>query len=210
MEDAEHRRPNDGRAAQQAQLGLIAGGVIASYRASLVERDLWQHVCAQFAQRGPHDAAWLDGISVRDWVDVQAFIMLLDVIGETMGLDELRMLVRKRVVDPAGSNFYAPILRSWARSFSTPENMLHGIVHVWRAALRNAGSVRHLPVRVGEVHLVIEGPLEQAYRGSPALAAELEGLAFSLLDSAHPRPVFVEVELRSQPKKVALVCSFGN
>lgn len=210
MEDAAQGRPHDGRDAHEAQLGLIAGGVIASYRASLVERDLWQHVCAQFAERGPHDGAWLDGVSARDWVDVKAFVTLLDVIGETMGLDELRSLVRKRLVDPAGSNFYAPILRSWARSFSSPENMLHGIVHVWRAALRNAGRVRHLPVRSGEVHLVIEGPLENAYRGSRALAAELEGLAFSLLDSAHPRPVFVEVELRSQARTVALVCSFGN
>ena len=211
MEDATEGRSFDGLAARDARLGLIAGGVIASYRASLVERDIWEHVCGQFAQRGPHDAAWLDRIAPTDWVDVQAFISLLDVIGETMGVDELRSLVRKRIVNPAGSNFYAPILRSWARSFGTsPEHMLHGIVHVWRAALRNAGSVRHLPVRSGEVHLVIEGPLEQAYRGSRALAAELEGLAFSLLDSAHPRPVFVEVELRSRAVNVALVCSFHN
>src|SRR6185312_8731563 len=105
------------------------------------------------------------------------FVQLLDVIGDTMGLDELRTLVRKRILDPAGSNFYAPILRSWARSFGTsPAHMLHGVVHVWRAALRHAGSVRPLQVRSGELHLVIEGPLESAYRGSRALGAELEGV----------------------------------
>ncbi|MDB4972088.1 MAG: hypothetical protein JWN48_429 [Myxococcaceae bacterium] len=194
----------------RARLGLIAGGVISSYRASLVERDLWEHVCGLFEERGPYEAALLERVTARDWVEVEAFITMLDVIGETMGLDALRSLVRKRIVDPTGSNFYAPIVRSWARSFSTPEHMLHGIVHVWRAALRNAGRVRHLPVQTGEVHLIIEGPLERAYRGSRALATELEGLAFSLLDSAHPRPVFVEVELRSQPASVALVCSFRN
>jgi hypothetical protein len=201
-------------AAEQPQhggLGLIAGGVIASYRASLIERDLWEHVGARCERRSPFSAEWLDGVRPRDWVDVAAFVTLLDVIGETMGLDELRTLVRKRIVDPAGSNFYAPILRSWARSFGTsPEHMLRGIVHVWRAALRHAGQVRHLTVSAGEVHLVIEGPLEQAYRASPALAAELEGLAFSLLDSAHPRPVLVEVELRRERGPVALVCSFHN
>lgn len=232
MEDAVSGRPGVIEAVPTARLGLIAGGVITSYRASLVERDIWEHVRARFAQRrsaassarapegtlssgradaGSQDAEWLDAVTHHDWVDVSAFVTLLDAIGDTMGLDELRSLVRKRIAVPEGSNFYAPILRSWARSFGTnPESMLRGVVHVWRAALRHAGSVRHLAVREGEVHLLIEGPLEQAYRTSPALATELEGLAFSLLDSAHPRPMFVEVELRPERPTVALVCSFRN
>lgn len=185
--------------------------MISSYRAILVERDLWELVRERFARRGTYEPDWLERVSPRDWVEVEAFVLLLDVMAEVMGVDELRWLVRKRIVDPSGSNFYAPILRSWARSFGqSPEHMLRGVVHVWRAALRNAGRVRHLPVRAGEVHLVIEGPLERAYRESPALAAELEGLAFSLLDSAQPRPVFVEVELCSKRAPVALVCNFGN
>lgn len=192
-------------------MGLISGGVLSSYRAILVERDLWEDVRATFARRGAYDDAWLDRVSHKDWVEVEAFVLLLDVLADTMGLDALRSLVRRRVIDPGGSNFYAPILRSWARSFGhSPENMLRGVVHVWRAALRNAGRVRHEAVRAGEVHLFIEGPLEHAYRASPALAAELEGLAFSLLDSAKPRPMFVEVELRSAGVPVALVCSFRN
>jgi hypothetical protein len=168
-------------------------------------------VRARYAHRGERDAEWLDAVTHHHWVDVGVFVSLLDAIGDTMGLDELRTLVRKRIADPSGSNFYAPILRSWARSFGTnPESMLRGVIHVWRAALRHAGKVRHLPVREGEVHLVIEGPLEAAYRSSRALAAELEGLAFSLLDSAQPRPMFVEVELRADRPQVELVCSFRN
>ena len=211
MGDAVLGCPTEPEAVADTRLGLIAGGVISSYRASLLERDLWDHVRARFEQRGPYSAEWLDAVAHQDWVDVGAFVVLLDVMGETMGLDELRWLARQRVVDPTGSNFYAPILRSWARSFGTsPEHMLRGIVHVWRAALRHAGRVRHLPITAGEVHVVIEGPLEQAYRTSPALAVELEGLAFSLLDSAQPRPVFVEVELRRERTPIALVCSFHN
>lgn len=194
-----------------AGLGSISGGVISSYRAILVERDLWENVRRSFAQRGTRDEEWLDRISHNDWVEVEAFVLLLDVVAETMGVDELRWLVRKRIVDPTGSNFYAPILRSWARSFGqSPENMLRGVVHVWRAALRNAGRVRHELVREGEVHLLIEGPLESAYRASPALSAELEGLAFSLLDSAQPRPMFIEVELCRERAPIALVCNFGS
>lgn len=207
MRDAIIERPAPG-VTHRAGRALIAGGVISSYRASLVERDLWEHVCALLEQSTTYRADWLTSVSQRDWVEVEVFVALLDAIGCTMGLDELRMLVRKRIADPAGSNFYAPIVRSWSRSFSTPEQMLRGIVHVWRAALRNAGSVRHMPVSEREVHLVIEGPLESAYRASSALAVELEGLAFSLLDAAQPRPVFVEVELQRQRAQVALVCSF--
>ncbi|MET0283634.1 MAG: hypothetical protein ABW352_04170 [Polyangiales bacterium] len=191
------------------RFGSIAGGVITSYRASLIERDIWDHVLARFAQRGPRDAEWLDAVTHHDWVDAQAFVTLLDAIGDTLGLDGLRSLVRKRIADPGGSNFYSPILRSWARSFGTnPESMLRGVVHVWRAALRNAGKVTHQSVREGEVHLLIEGPLTEAYRESPALCSELEGMAFSLLDSAHPRPMFVEVELDRQ--RPALVCTYRD
>lgn len=201
----------EGETSRTAQLGLIAGGVISAYRASLVERDLWEHVRLSAASRGRFDAEWLDRISAADWIDAQVFVVLLEAIADTMGLDELRWLVRRRITDPGGSNFYAPILRSWARSFGkSPELMLRGVVHVFRAALRHAGQVRHVPVRAGEVHLLIEGPLERAYHDSPALATELEGLALSLLDYAHPRPVFVEVELRRDRRPVALVCSFHN
>lgn len=206
---AEH--PIDRARTSDAQLGLIAGGVISSYRASLVDRDLWEPIRALFEQRGPRSAEWLDAVSHRDWVPVEAFVTLLDVMGQTMGLDELRSLVRKRMADPAGSNFYAPILRSWARSFGkSPDHMLRCLVHVWRASLRNAGRLHHQTVHHDEVHLLIEGPLESAYRASPALSAQLEGLAFSLIDSAQPRPVFVEVELRRDRGPIALVCQFHN
>jgi hypothetical protein len=211
MEDAVLGRIGTIDAVPPSGLGLIAGGVISSYRACLVERDIWEHVCAGFEQRSGRDAEWLDGVSHHDWVDVESFVGLLDTIGETIGLDALRTLVRKRIADPGGSNFFAPILRSWGRSFCTsPELMLRGVVHVFRAALRHAGKVRHMASGDGEVQLVIEGPLEHAYRGSPALGTELEGLALSLLDAAHPRPVFVEVELRCERPTVALVCSFRN
>jgi hypothetical protein len=211
MGDAVVERPVDRTLASDARLGLIAGGVISSYRASLVDRDLWEPIRALFEQRGPYTAEWLDAVSHRDWVPVEAFVSLLDVMGQTMGVDALRSLVRKRMGDPAGSNFYAPILRSWARSFGqSPEHMLRCLVHVWRASLRNAGQLRHHAVRHDEVHLLIEGPLEPAYRSSAALSAQLEGLAFSLIDSAHPRPVFVEVELRTSRAPLALVCQFHN
>ncbi|HEY6879383.1 MAG TPA: hypothetical protein VI299_15255, partial [Polyangiales bacterium] len=85
MEDAVLEGPGVIEAAPSTgQLGLIAGGVITSYRASLVERDIWEHVRARFAQRGPRAAEWLDAVTHHDWVDAEAFVTLLDAIGDTM------------------------------------------------------------------------------------------------------------------------------
>jgi hypothetical protein len=101
------------------------------------------------------------------------------------------------------------MLRSWARSFgASAGHMLRGAVHVWRAACRNAGSLRAVDVRPGEVHLVIEGPLTDTFARSPGLSASLEGLALGVLDLAQPRPVFVEADLWPRREPPSVVCRF--
>jgi hypothetical protein len=175
----------------------------------MVERDLWDHVQVALAQRSEHELDWAQAPDSLEWVELEHFVALIDAIGGTLGVTELRSLVRRRIVDPAGSSFYAPMLRSWARSFgASAGHMLRGAVHVWRAALRNAGTLRPVDVRPGEVHLVVEGPLALEYRRSPALSAALEGLALGVLDLAQPRPVFVEAELSPRREPTSLVCRF--
>jgi hypothetical protein len=189
---------------------LVAAGLVATYRASMVERDLWDHVLVWLRQHGETEfLQTLDTLHPNEWVELERFVSLIDAIGATIGVNELRSMVRKRIVDPSGSSFYAPMLRSWARSFgASAGHMLRGAVHVWRAALRNAGGLRAVDVLPGEVHLVIEGPAAAAYRGSQALSATLEGLALGVLDLAQPRPVFVEVELSPRREPTSLVCRF--
>jgi hypothetical protein len=192
-----------------AHAPLVAAGLVATYRASMVERDLWDHVLVALRQRGETDLDWLTGTASTEWVELERFVALIDAIGDTLGAAELRSLVRRRIADPSGSSFYAPMLRSWARSFgASAGHMLRGAVHVLRAALRNAGSVRAVDVLPGEVHLVIDEPLATFYRNSPALSAALEGLALGVLDLAQPRPVFVEAELSPRREPTSLVCRF--
>ena len=194
-----------------AALPLVAVGLLATYRASMVERDLRDHVVAGLHKRGERELDWLRAPASLEWVELERFVALIDAIGDTLGVTELRSLVRRRIADPSGSSFYAPMLRSWARSFgASPGHMLRGAVHVWRAAFRNAGSLRAVDVRPGEVHLVIDGPLSAVHLRSPALSASLEGLALGVLDLAQPRPVFVEAELWSRRVPPSVVCRFGN
>jgi hypothetical protein len=196
---------------------MVAGGLISTYRASMIERDLWDHVRATLsassacATHGTAELDWVDGKAPPEWVELDHFVALIEAIGATLGPNELRTLVRRRIVDPSGSSFYAPMLRSWARSFgASAGHMLRGAVHVWRAAVRNVGTLKPVDVRPGEVHLVVEGPAAEAYRRSPALAASFEGLALGVLDLSQPRPVFVEVELVARRDPVALVCRFHS
>ncbi len=189
---------------------LVARGLLDTYRASMVERDLWEHVLAALAPRSDGELDWLQAPASLEWVELERFVTLVDAIGEMLGAEELRSLVRRRIVDPAGSSFYAPMLRSWARSFgASAGHMLRGAVHVWRAAFRNAGTLRAVDVRPGEVHLVLdEGPLALEYCRSSALSASLEGLALGVLDLAQPRPVFVEADFWPRREPTSLVCRF--
>jgi hypothetical protein len=210
MSEAAESRNSDGESSgPHLAAPMVAGGLISTYRASMIERDLWDHVRASLSAQLELD--WLDGKAPPEWVELSHFVALIDAIGATLGLSELRTLVRRRIVDPSGSSFYAPMLRSWARSFgASAPHMLRGAVHVWRAAVRNVGTLKPVDVRPGEVHLVVEGPAAESYRRSPALAAAFEGLALGVLDLSQPRPVFVEVELVARRDPVALVCRFHS
>lgn len=190
---------------------LVAGGVFASYRGTMLERDLWDHTRQAFVSRSGKEPAELDRLCEEEWVELASYATLLDAMGDTLGLDELRTMIRKRMVDPKSGSFYAPMTRSWARSFgSSPEYVLRGVVHVFRAALRNAGQLKAVEVRPGELHLIVEGHAAQCARDSQAFGVSLEGLALGFLDLAQPRPMLVEVELASKREPLSLICKWSS
>jgi hypothetical protein len=190
---------------------LVAGGVVAAYRAAMLGREQWDYVRRAFSSPAVIGEQWFDSVGVDDWVDLPEYVGLLEAIEATIGTEELRGLTRRRVIDPMGSNFFSPMLRSWARSFGeSPVHMLRGAVHVWRSAQRNTGSMRVQAISEKEVHIVIEGVVARTYRGSTALAASLEGLVLGFLDLAQPRPLFLEVELSAEADPLALICRFES
>jgi len=190
---------------------LVAGGVFASYRGTMLERDLWDHTRQAFVARSGMDKEELDRLCEEEWVELSSYSTLLDAMGDTLGLDELRTMIRKRMVDPKSSSFYASMTRSWARSFgSSPEYVLRGVVHIFRAALRNAGQLRAVEIRPCELHLIVEGHAAICARSSQAFGVSLEGLALGFMDLAQPRPTLIEVELAPKREPLALVCKWSS
>lgn len=187
----------------------VSGGVLCSYRASLASCGLWEAVQLNFSDRSGLSPGVLDELQPGDWLPLPRFVTLLDALAQRVEPELLKTLVRRRMVEPSGSNFYAPMLRSWSRSFgASPGQMLRGLLPLWRAALRHAEPPEVLLVAANEVHVLFAGPIARAVRSCEALSVSLEGVLLGLLDLASPRPLLSDVELQRAAGGVRAVCRF--
>ena len=60
---------------------MVAGGLISTYRASMIERDHWEHVRASLAAQGKDQLEWLDGKTPPEWVELEHCVALIDALG---------------------------------------------------------------------------------------------------------------------------------
>ena len=186
----------------------ISGGVLCSYRASLVDDGLLEAVRTIFTARSGLPADWLDGVTPFEWIELEHFKTLVVSFADVTGLEQMRAITRRRMTDSEHSNFYAPVLRSWIRSFGdSVEHTLRCVVPLWRSALRNAGVPDVELVAPGEIHLVMTGPLARVLYSSEAMAAAFEGILLGILDLPRPRPL-VDVQFSYKPDESVTVCKF--
>jgi hypothetical protein len=170
---------------------------------------LWDQVQRTAAVLQGRDAGFLDRACDDEWVSLSTYLALLDASARTLGTDALRSMVRRDIVDPSGASFFAPMMRSWARSFQAgPERMLRGAIHVWRSAMRG-GAIRLYPVRPGEAHLALEGDLGHACAWSRPFAVSMEGFGLGFMDLAEPHPACVEAEVELRGGSPVLVCRWS-
>lgn len=187
----------------------VSGGVFCCYRASLVATGLWDSVRLGFAARLDVDPAEVEEIDPQAWLGVPSLHALMGAVSERFELDAIRTSTRRYMAAPHGSTFYAPMLRSWSRSFEqSPIHMLRGLTPLWRAALRHADSPSIVPMGPGEVHVLLKGASAAMFHGSRALTASFEGVLLGLLDLVRPSPVLAEVETCSRPEAFRTVCRF--
>jgi hypothetical protein len=194
----------------RAALSLVrvSGGVLCSYRASLVADGLLEAVRTVFTARSGLSPDWLDEVTLFDWVALEHFRTLLVSYGDVVGVDQLRAVTRRRMADSEHSNIYAPVLRSWVRSFGTSvEHLLRCVTPLWRAAFRGNPMPDLLLMEPGEMHLVMTGPLARALYGSEAMAAGFEGILLGILDLPRPRPL-VDVEFSYERDECLTICRF--
>jgi hypothetical protein len=151
---------------------------------------------------------WLDDVTVFDWCELEHFRTLLVSYADVVGLEQLRATTRRRMADSEHSNFYAPVLRSWVRSFGNRvEHLLRCVVPLWRAAFRHTPAPDVLLMEPGEVHLVMTGPMARALYSSEAMAVSFQGILLGILDLPRPRPL-VDVEFSYERREMLTICKF--
>jgi hypothetical protein len=186
----------------------VSGGVLCSYRASLVADGLMEAVGTVFTARSSLPADWLDEVTLFDWVELEHFRTLLVSYADVVGLDRLRADTRRRMDDSEHSNVYAPVLRSWVRSFGgSVEHLLRCVIPLWRAAFRHTPVPDLLLMEPGELHLIMTGPLARALYRTEAMAAGFEGILLGILDLPRPRPL-VDVEFSYGRDESLTICRF--
>lgn len=197
----------------------VSGAVLCACRAGFVECGQWESVRMELAARMDVEPEALDEISAGDWLDLTSLTALLDAQLSYLDLDVLKTRVRRHVtecefssrVDPqaaTSAHVYAPMLRSWTRSFATAEHMLRALGPLFRAGLRNVEVPLVRGMGGSEAHVMVRGALLSPLRSSPALRSAFEGLLLGLLDLARPRPMLPEVELAFGRDELCAVCTF--
>jgi hypothetical protein len=207
--EASCAEPDDGRVSSVATPGVrISGAVLCACRAGLVECGQWDDLRSDLAARMEIEPEALDCISVNDWLDLASLTALLDAQLAYLDPDLLKTRVRRHVTEGESAHVYAPMLRSWTRSFASAEHMLRALGPLFRAGLRHVDVPIVRGVGAAQAHVLVRGALFSSLRGSAALRVAFEGLLLGLLDLARPRPMLPEVELFFARDELCAVCRF--
>jgi hypothetical protein len=154
------------------------------------------------------EAELLDELTANDWLELASLTALLDAQLEFLDVDTLKTRVRRHVSNAERGHLFAPMLRSWTRSFASAERMLRALGPLFRAGLRNVEVPRVRGIDTSEAHVLLRGPLYAPLQDSEALRAGFEGLLLGLLDLARPVPMLPEVELTFDQDELCAVCRF--
>jgi hypothetical protein len=169
---------------------LIAASVIAGVRHLLIESGVWDEVRATLVRREPEAAHWIEAeLAVDptkiDWVTAAHYGELMDAIFDVVGSDRAFALGRERLHRTAQAGAFAPVVRSWARSFGdSPEEFLRLTTHAWSTQTRNFGLVRPTESRLGHARFLIE-EAAPVIRDSAGWHRFLSGYGTGLLDLIH-------------------------
>jgi hypothetical protein len=186
----------------------VSGALLCACRAGLVECGQWDDLRADLAARMEIEPVALDEISASDWLELASLTALFDAQRAHLDLDWLKTRVRRHVSEAESGHLFAPMLRSWTRSFASAEHMLRALGPLFRAGLRNAEVPLVRAMGDSEAHVLVRGALLPPLRSSLALRAAFEGLLLGLLDLARPRPMLPEVEIAFGREELCAVCHF--
>jgi hypothetical protein len=124
----------------------IAASAVAGVRHLLMEEKLWPSVRAELVRKHADAAGWIDSdLSVDPtktaWVPVSHHAQMMDALLSAVGAEQTYELGRLRARRTAMAGAFAPVVRSWARSFgSNPTEFLRLTLHAWSSQTQRLGE----------------------------------------------------------------------
>ncbi len=177
----------------------VAASLVTGLRHLLIEHRVWDPARAVLLRRHPDVLKWVENdLAVDptrvDWVVAAHYGDLMDAILEVVGADRTFALGRERFERTAKAGAFAPVVRSWARSFGDdPQEFLRLAIHAWSAQTRNLGVLESVESRLGRARFVLRdaGP---PIRDSVGWRRFISGYGTGMLDLIQ-REGFCAVEL---------------
>lgn len=165
----------------------IAASAVAGVRHLLIEAKVWADVRAELVRVHEDAASWIDSdLSVdptkTSWVPIAHHTQMMDALHVVAGAERTFELGRERAHRTAQAGAFAPVVRSWARSFgATPAEFLKLTLHAWSSQTQNLGTFVAAESRPGFARFRM-APASRLLRESIGWQAFLAGYGTGLLD----------------------------
>ncbi len=193
---------------------LIAGSAVNGVRHLLLEEGVWDAVRAALVRARPDAVAWIDtDLSVdptkTEWIPVARYVQMMDALYAAVGDERTFALGRERAHRTAVAGAFAPVVRSWQRTFGRDVGeFLKLTFHAWSTQTRHLGEFELADAGPGRARFVLRSP--------PALVAGcvgwqrfLAGYATGLLDLVGRRGL-CEIRMDSEGKDMHIAYRYDT
>jgi len=193
---------------------LIAASAVNGVRHLLLEEGVWDGVRATLVRVHPDASAWIDtDLSVDPtktaWIPVARYAQMMDALYASAGDERTFALGRARAHRTAVAGAFAPVVRSWQRSFGRDVGeFLKLTFHAWSTQTRHLGEFELESAGAGRARFVL--------RAAPRVVAEcigwqrfLAGYATGLLDLIERRGL-CEIRMDSEGKDMLIVYRYDT
>lgn len=142
----------------------IAASAVAGVRHLLIQENAWAEVRAELVRAHVDASSWIDSdLSIdptkTQWVPAAHHAQMIEALHAVVGHTRTFELGRERAHRTAQAGAFAPVVRSFARSFGdTPSEFLKLTQHAWAAQTQNLGEFVLAESRLGHTRFVLESP----------------------------------------------------
>lgn len=168
----------------------IAASAVVGVRHLLIEENAWAAVRAELIRQDAAAATWIDSDLSIDptkvsWVPIAYHVQMMLALHRVVGPERTFELGRERLRRTAQAGAFAPVVRSWSRSFGNdPTEFLKLTLHAWSGQTQNLGSFELVESKPGHARFLMRKATRLLVE-SPGWQLFLAGYGTGLLDLVH-------------------------